>query len=72
MSRFQKIVVALLAVLIVAVVVATVIFVRTQADAQEREDYLRCLEIRGFTPDDPPTDDAGLRELSEAAAECSS
>lgn len=57
MTRFQKIVIALLAVLVAAVIVVGVVIVQQQAAAAAQVQYLQCMAIHGSTPENPGTFD---------------
>lgn len=67
MTRFQKILLALVAMLILVVAVGSGILISQNLADQRHEAYLQCLAIRGFTPENPGT----LDELVVAAEECS-
>jgi len=67
MTRFQKLLLALVGVLVVVIAVGVGLILKGQADASAQADYERCLAIYGFTPEDPGTPD----ELLAAAEQCS-
>lgn len=67
MSRFQKIVIALLVGLIVVVIVGVAVIVNNQTQAERQATYLLCLEIRGYTPNNASIDDP---EFNRAVEEC--
>lgn len=67
MTRFQKILLALVTTLIVVAAVGSGIIISQNLAEQRHEAYLQCLAIRGVTPENPGT----LDETIAAAEECS-
>jgi len=70
MTRFQKIVIALLALLVTTVIVVGIVIAQGQAAEVHQAEYLRCLAAHGYTPEDMPETDAGLRKMLAETEAC--
>jgi hypothetical protein len=69
MTRFQKIIVALVAALVILVGVGVIVVVNVAAQTSAQQSYEQCLEDRGFTRGSASSND--LAALAAAAEDCS-
>lgn len=67
MSRFQKVVIAIVAALVVAVAIGVTLIVKQQADAAGRQAYESCLEENGYNA---PAIQSDTERLTEIALDC--
>lgn len=70
MSRFQKIIIALLGALVLAAAIGAVVIVQQQAQMAAHRALLQCMAIRGYTPDAVPFDEDYMEGMFQAREEC--